>query len=256
MSDHPANVEEDAMAKRKSTPKKKASSLPSATRKKKAVKKTPVKKKRRSRSRGAKRNKKTAGVHAANKLESIATGEPQSSEVQPPEDYAPGPSVSILDGSENINRERQVIEAMLDHPEWVVPPLAYTHLPHKLTRIGLNMGDLKDDEGNVIRENVEEQGNWSTNQQLTAITMLCRMTEANLRKLQALKPSEVRVLNEQPTIVTVEDQRVAVLAAIAAEVRRRQSGGAISHRPDGDLDWHPAAGRVSTNGDGEDQDEG
>lgn len=216
------------VAKKKPAAKKKAAKKKTAKTAKKAVKK-----KRRPRSRGKSRNTKTATKHAVNQVEATANGteQPSNPEVPIPESYRPGPSVSLLDGTDSINRERQVIQKMLDHDEWQIPGVAFEMLPTRLVQMALNMGDLKDKKGNVIEENVPDAGTWSTNQQLTAMRILERFHAHNLKKLTALKPSEVRVLNEQPTTVTVEDQRLAAIAAITAELSRRQSGGKISGQP-------------------------
>lgn len=131
---------------------------------------------------------------------------------------------------------------MLDHDEWQIPSIAFEALPNRAVQISLNLGDVRDDAGNVVESNVPDAGNWSTNAQLTAIRIVEKFHAHNLKKLTALKPNEVRVLNEQPTIVTVEDQRLTAIAAIVAELSRRQSGGTIPCEPTGGGIGHSASG--------------
>ncbi len=220
--------------------KKKKATTKQATKKKPAKRKTTKrkttqKKKPRKRSRGAKRNAKTQTDHAANAVVDASEGRKHDTAVDPtrqevPESYRPGPSVQVFDGTAPAHRDREVILKMLDHPEWTIPTFAFEALPNRLVKMALNIGVVRDDAGNVIEDNVPDAGNYSTNQQLTAIRMLKELNEQNLKKLTALKPAEVRVLNENQTVVTIDDQRLAALEAINAELRRRESGGTIPNQ--------------------------
>ena len=131
------------MAKKKATPRKSKKEEPT--------------KKRRPRSRGKGRNKKTAVAHATNaatkasgskrKVKSKTPQDPNSQN-EPPETFAPGPSISILDGTDSINRERAIINKMLDHDEWEIPKQAFQLIPQKLNHIGMNAGPAYDEAGN------------------------------------------------------------------------------------------------------------
>ena len=225
------------MAKKKRTPPAKTAARPAKPAKNPPEKKPSPKKKpaqkRRPRSRGKARNKKSEGLNAATAVEKASGITIEGSDVvrhnDPPEEFKTGPTVSLLDGTESsISREAAIIEEILRHESWQIPPNAFIHIPHKLTQISMNAKpDPKNP--NVMKAGT---GDWSTNPQLTAMRILERLHHNNLQKLVAVKPAELRVLHEQSTVVTTEDQRFAVLAAIASELDRRQSRRKIPDQQD------------------------